>query len=130
MGDGDGELMEELFSIQAYGVLGYSMTMALAIACAGVGIAFFRAGRDRFKSGLFAASAFLFAMLFGYLVLVSIELPWLNRNVTQPIMRTVSLGAAGCGWAYLILMLRKEARLNGTTRRPPPETTNATQGGD
>ncbi len=111
--------MDAIFTLQAYGVLGYSMTMALAIACAGVGVAFFRAGRDKLKSALFALSAFLFALLFGYLVLVSMEPPWLNRTLMQPLMRTVALAAASCGWGYFYLMLRKEARLNGTGRRAP-----------
>lgn len=111
--------------MQAYGVLGYSMTMALAIACASVGFAFFRAGRDKLKSIMFTLSAALFAVLFGYLVLVSIEPPWLNRAVMQPLMRTVAIGAASCGWAYFYLMLRKEARLNGTSRRAPRESMKA-----
>lgn len=111
MGYGDGEMM-----MQAYGVLGYSMTMALAIACASVGFAFFRAGRDKLKSLMFTLSAILFAVLFGYLVLVSIEPPWLNRIVMQPLMRTVAIGAASCGWVYFYLMLRKEAKLNGTRK--------------
>lgn len=122
--------METIFSIQAYGVLGYSMTSALALACAIVGIAYYRAGRDKLKSSLFAASAFLFAILFGHLVLVSIEPPWLDRTITMPAMRTVALAAALAGWGYLILLLRKEARLNGTSRRQTPESTRATQGGD
>lgn len=105
--------------IQAYGVLGYSMTMALAIACASVGFAFFRAGRDKLKSAMFTMSALLFAILFAYLVIVSIEPPWLSRAIMQPLMRTVAIGAAGCGWAYFYLMLRKEARLNGTQRQAP-----------
>ena len=114
---GGGEMMCDLCTLQAYGVLGYSMTMALAIACASVGVAFFRAGRDKLKSALFATSAFLFALLFGYLVVVSVEPPWLNRTIMQPLMRTIALGAASAGWGYLYLMLRKEARLNGTRRQ-------------
>lgn len=110
--------MDALFTVQAYGVFGYSATMALAIACAFVGFAFFRAGRDKLKSALFAISALLFALLFGYLVLVSVEPPWLNRAIMQPLMRTIALGAAGAGWGYFYLMLRKEARLNGTSRNP------------
>ncbi len=111
--------MDAIFTLQAYGVLGYSMTMALAIACAGVGVAYLRAGRDKLKSALFALSSFLFALLFGYLVLVSMEPPWLNRALMQPVMRTVAIAGAGCGWGYFYLMLREEARLNGTRRRAP-----------
>ena len=122
--------MDEFLTLRAYGVLGYSMTMALALACASVGLAYYRAGRDRLKSALFTLSAFFFAILFGYLVLVSIEPPWLDRALMQPAMRTVALVAASCGWGYLILVLRKEARLNGTGRRQTPESTRATQGGD
>lgn len=120
--------MDAFFSIQAYGVLGYSMTVALALACTSVGIAYYRAGRDRLKSALFAASAFLFALLFGHLVLVSMEPPWLNRALTMPLMRTVALGAAGCGWGYLYLMLRKEAQRNGTARNRTAPPNGATQG--
>lgn len=111
--------MDAIFTLQAYGVLGYSMTMALAIACAGVGVAYFRAGRDKLNSALFALSSFLFALLFGYLVLVSMDLPWLNRALMQPLMRTVAIVGACCGWGYFYLMLRKEARLNGTRRQAP-----------
>lgn len=103
--------------MQAYGVLGYSMAMALALASVSVGLAYFRAGRDKTKSVMFTLSAFLFAILFGYLVIVSIEPPWLNRAVMQPAMRTVALAAAVCGWAYLLLVLRKEARLNSPRKR-------------
>ena len=120
--------MDDIFSLQAYGVVGYSMTMALAIACASVGIAYFRAGRDKLKSSLFTASAFLFAILFGYLVLVSIELPWLNRAIMQPIMRTVAIGAAATGWSYFYMILRKEAHLNGTNQRQRPESARSLQG--
>ena len=109
--------MEELFSIQTYGVLGYSMAMALALACASVGIAYFRAGRDKLKAALFTASAFLFAAQFAYLVVVSVEPTWLDRTVTQPYVRTVAFLGASCGWGYLYLMLRKEARENGTSER-------------
>lgn len=111
--------MDAIFTLQAYGVLGYSMTMALAIACASVGFAFFRAGRDKLKSALFTLSATMFAILFGYLVMVSIDPPWLNRTIMQPLIRTVAIGGAGAGWGYFYLMLRKEARLNGTGRRAP-----------
>lgn len=111
--------MDDLFTLRAYGVLGYSMTMALAIACTSVGFAYYRAGRDKLRSAMFMASSFFFAMLFGYLVLVSIEPPWLNRAIMQPIMRTVAIAGAGCGWAYFYLILRKEAQQNGTQRQPP-----------
>lgn len=122
--------MDAFFSIQAYGVLGYSMTMALALACCSVGIAYFRAGRDKLKSGLFAASSFFFAVLFGYLVLVSIDLPWLSRTIMQPLMRSVAVAGAGCGWGYFYLMLRKEAHLNGTQRKPRTSPESSTPQGN
>lgn len=117
MGNNGGEQMSEnLFSIQSYGVLGYSLAMALALACVSVGVAYWRAGRDRLKAATFSASAFLFAVLFFYLVLVSVDPPWLDRTIMQPLMRTVTLVAAACGWAHLFLLLRKEAHHNGTNK--------------
>ena len=72
--------MDAIFTLQAYGVLGYSMTMALAIACAGVGVAYFRAGRDKLKSALFTLSSFLFALLFEHWLkdLARYDLDWME----------------------------------------------------
>ena len=102
--------MAEFSLLQAYGVLGYSMAAALGLACAGLGIAYWRAGRDRARSALLALCALLFAAMFAYLALVSAAPPWLNRAIAQPYVRTVALLAALCGWSYLLLTLRHEAR--------------------
>ncbi len=99
----------ELNFIQAYGVMGYSMGVSLALACAGVGIAYWRAGRGRWRAAFFVASALLFAVQFAYLVLVSVDPPWLDRTVTQPYLRTVALVAALCGWGYLLSVVCQEA---------------------
>ena len=99
----------EIDFIQAYGVLGYSITTALALACAVLGIAYWRAGRNKRSAALFVASALLFAALFAYLVLVSVDPPWLDRTVTQPYVRTVALVAALCGWGYLLSVVCQEA---------------------
>ncbi len=102
----------ELNFIQAYGVLGYSITTALALACAGLGIAYWCADRNKRQAALFVASALLFAALFAYLVLVSVEPSWLDRTVTQPYVRTIALIAALCGWGVLLLTLHHEAKMN------------------
>ena len=47
----------ELNFIQAYGVMGYSMGVSLALACAGVGIAYWRAGRGRWRAAFFVCGA-------------------------------------------------------------------------
>lgn len=99
----------ELDFIQAYGVLGYSMGVSLALACASLGIAYWRAGRGRWRTAFFTASALLFAVQFAYLVLVSVEPPWLDRTVTQPYVRTVALLAALGGWGFLLSVVCQEA---------------------
>ncbi len=96
--------------LRAYGAFGYALSVALAITWASIGIAYLRANRGWRPWLLFVVSMFCFAGLFGYLVLISVELPWLRREVMQPVMRTVALAAALAGWAYTIDTLRREAQ--------------------
>lgn len=96
--------------LRAYGAFGYALSVALAITWASIGIAYLRARRGWRPWLLFVVSMFAFAGLFGYLVLISVELPWLRREVMQPVMRTVALLAALAGWAYTIDTLRREAQ--------------------
>ena len=90
--------------------MGYLMGVSLALACAVLGIAYWRAGRNKRSAALFVASALLFAALFAYLVLVSVDPPWLDRTVTQPYVRTIALCAALCGWGLLLSVIREEAK--------------------
>lgn len=99
---------------QGYGVLGYSAIVALAITWASIGIAYYNADRGHKTWIVFVISMLLFAIMFSYLVVVSVEPVWLDRTVMQPIMRTVALGAAVTGWLYTSMTLRRELTHNGS----------------
>jgi len=106
----------DIFSLRAYGVIGYSLATSLALASASVALAYYRAGRDKGKSLSLALSALLFAVLFSYLVLVSMQTGWFDPRIMQPIMRTVAIAASLFGWSFLWFALRKEAKVNGSPR--------------
>lgn len=107
--------MEWSTFLQGYGVLGYSLTVGLAIIWASIALAYYRAeGRGKRQWLFLIASMVQYAILFSYLVLVSIEPPWLNRLVMQPAMRTVAIGAAVTMGLFTAMVLRKEAQCNGT----------------
>jgi hypothetical protein len=109
MVDGSGAISADFLRI--YGAFGYSLSVALAITWASIGIAYMRARRE-YRLWLFLTiSMFLFAGLFAYLTLISAEFPWLRRETMQPIMRSVGLLAALTGWIFTIAVLRREAKV-------------------
>lgn len=110
--------MEPSIFLRGYGVLGYSLTVVLAIIWASIGLAYYKADRGKRIWGVFVVGVVLYAVLFSYLVLISIEPPWLDRTIMQPAMRTVALGASICISVFTVMVLRKEA---SKPRRAAPD---------
>jgi uncharacterized membrane protein (DUF485 family) len=112
--------MDESLSLfwSAFGAVGYTLTMSLAIACTGLGVAMLRAGRNRARAMSFTISAALFALFFAYLIVASAEPPWLDRFIWAPILRTVGFGAAVSGWVHLALVLGKERKVERLSTLP------------
>ena len=108
--------METSIFMQGYGVLGYSMTVVLAIVWTSIALAYYKADRGKRQWLMLIVSTILYAVLFSYLVLVSIEPPWLNRFVMQPAMRTVALGAAVTLGLFTGMVLKREAKEHGTSK--------------
>lgn len=95
--------------LQLYGMLGYSLLVALCIMWAGMGIAYYRAGRGRRRSWVFfVACMFFTAAFFTGLSFVAAEMPFIDRFWSSLLNRSLALSAGVAGWAYTMLVLRFE----------------------
>ncbi len=91
--------------IQAIGIVGYAMSVSLAILWAGIAIAYIRAGMSKRVWLMFIVGMIGYAIVFGNLVFIATDPLWVNRVFLSVSLRIVAILAATALWAYSILAL-------------------------
>ena len=95
--------------IQLLGIVGYAMSVSLAVLGVGIGIAFIQSGESKRVWLLFIAGMLGYTIMFSNLVFIATD-PLTNRLLLTIVQRLTAIIAASLIWAYAILAMRDRWR--------------------